>query len=226
MKSASLTITTKDGQNLIRGRPGRPGKPPIYGMLTFARIVSEIVADAHRDNPYAEHFLLKVEEAFARCEQSFEAAQKQLHPLQQQGRNLIVRLEQSAPHSPPIEVPLNFATPYGFMGAHLLSDYDSLVDLSDKCALCGLLTKRECSRIQKRITRSLRGVYHSVSAYRSIPVTRTQILENTPLAEDAKSQIAELPEAVLTGEIRPRFLVSTAHSKRPNESKILDGIGS
>lgn len=217
MKTAAVQIFTTEAKNHVRGRPGRPGRPPIYGMLTFARIVGEIYNDSAKDNPYADYFLLKIEACIERCETTVREAMRQIQPLEQQAKILVNRFSEKAqPPSPHQEIPLNFASPYGFIGAHLLREFDECVQSTDLCTQCGLLSNRERSRIIKRSTRALRAVYHAVSAYKSLEVTRSDCLASNSRAGEAVNSMGEIPTAVLNGVDIPKY--------RPEKPHISDKI--
>ncbi|WP_208022035.1 PFL_4669 family integrating conjugative element protein [Pseudomaricurvus hydrocarbonicus] len=119
-----LTLQTYQAQALIRGRRAEEGKPVIVGLLGFAERLRTLWQAARMDDPYADWWLLKVEEGIA-------GSRAQLCRLQQLLEALIASaegLEVSIAHSErPQRVSLQFASPYAFRAAQLLADYDQVV---------------------------------------------------------------------------------------------------
>ena len=120
-----LTIQTYQAQGLIRGRRAADGKPAIIGLIGFADRLKSLWQAIRFDDPYADWWLLKVEEGIADI-------RAQLGGLQQRMAALMATPSSSlefvvAQSSRPQRVSLQFANPYAFRAAQLLGEYDHLM---------------------------------------------------------------------------------------------------
>lgn len=195
-----LTIQTYQAQSLVRGRRATDGKPAIIGLIGFADRLKSLWQAIRMDDPYADWWLLKVEEGIA-------DSRAQLCRLQQGMEDLFVSngaLEFSvAQSSRPQRVSLQFANPYAFRAAQLLGEYDQLMctdmtlhhlgidmptDLVDQVAGCG---------------RRIRGVFALPQGYHCLDIRRYDIRQNSPLAVKARERLGDVPEDILCGDRLP-----------------------
>ena len=70
---AWLSLQTHHAQRLLRGRPGAAGKPAIIGLFGFAERLRGIWQGARQDDPYADWWLVKIEDALVAAEQVIKA---------------------------------------------------------------------------------------------------------------------------------------------------------
>ena len=75
---AWLTLQTRQAQRLIRGRPAAAGKPAIIGLFGFADRLRGIWQGARQDDPYADWWLVKIEDALEAAEQVIQVEQAAL----------------------------------------------------------------------------------------------------------------------------------------------------
>lgn len=201
----TIPIRTGEAKSLILGRQGRPGQPTIYGLLTFARIVGNIVNESSNDNPYADCCLISVETQFQKCRSLFAELRRQNQGLEATAKSMISQSSISL-ETEIKDLEINFRTPYGFIGASLLSEYDNLVQVSYELATCGLISNKQRDRIIRKATRSIRGVYHSVSAFKESGITRADIKENNELSASFSESYGDVPASILNRSKSPEFL--------------------
>jgi integrating conjugative element protein (TIGR03761 family) len=117
--AATLVIQTRQAQHLLNGRAKRKDKAGIIGLNHFSRLIRSIWMAASHDDPYADWYLVRIlegiEDARAEFARLHQDCQQRLHCI----RGVEIDLAHSAS---PSRVPLNFATPYGYMGAYLIAD--------------------------------------------------------------------------------------------------------
>ena len=70
---AWLSLQTHHAQRLIRGHPAAAGKPAIIGLFGFADRLRGIWQGARQDDPYADWWLVKIEDALVAAEQMIKA---------------------------------------------------------------------------------------------------------------------------------------------------------
>ncbi|HSH43770.1 MAG TPA: TIGR03761 family integrating conjugative element protein, partial [Arenicellales bacterium] len=128
---ASLLIQTRQAQRLVYGRRHSQEQAGIIGLVRFGMLMKRIWTAAMQDDPYADWFLLQVHEAL-------EAGRALTQELKVHVDALLAGVdgvEITVAHSlKPVRVPLQFANPYGYMGAYVIADFDELV--------CSVLTAR------------------------------------------------------------------------------------
>jgi len=119
-----LTIQTHQAQQFIRGRKGTADKPAIIGLTGFADRLRVIWLAARNDDPYADWWLIKTHDAIDSSSTCIRDWQTELDSQLDQMAGLEVTIAGS---QKPCRVPLQFANPYAYQAARLLSEYDTLV---------------------------------------------------------------------------------------------------
>jgi integrating conjugative element protein (TIGR03761 family) len=194
-----LTLQTRQAQLLVRGRKGAADKSPIIGLMGFADRLRLIWQAARDDDPYADWWLIKVHEGI-------EVA---LSLVQQQQQSFNELLKQTAAFeiSPavskkPFRMPLQFANPYAYQGAKLLSDYDRLVCTALTAQHVGLLDRESCRGELNPCSHKIRSLFCLPQGYRSLGVNRQMIRDDKEASERACQQMGQVPDDVLNGECR------------------------
>lgn len=195
-----LTIQTYQAQGLIRGRRAVDGKPAIVGLIGFADRLKSLWQAIRFDDPYADWWLLKVEEGIADTRTQLLTLQQRMEGLVASNGSLEFAIAQS---SRPQRVSLQFANPYAFRAAQLLGQYDQLMcadmtlhhlgvdipgDLVDQVAGCG---------------RWIRRVFALPQGYHCLDIRRADIQKGTPVAVKARERMGEIPEDILCGNRLP-----------------------
>ena len=196
-----LTIQTYQAQSLVRGRRAADGKPAIIGLIGFADRLKALWQAVRFDDPYADWWLLKVEEEVAGVRAQLQGLQQQMDALISESHcALEFTVAQS---SRPQRVSLQFANPYAFRAAQLLGQYDQLMctdmtlrhlgidmpgDLVDQVAGCG---------------RWVRRVFALPQGYHCLEIRRADIRQGTPVVVKARERMGEIPEDILCGARLP-----------------------
>jgi len=198
---ACLIIQTRQAQRLVYGRKSSPEHPGIVGLVRFALIMKRLWVSAMLDDPYADWYLLQVHEAL-------EVARDELKKT----RNEMLQLLDSAPtveivvaHSlKPVRIPLQFANPYGYMGAYLVGDYDELVRTVLTARHVGMLGRDPAEQLLTRGGRQIRRAFLLPTLWRHCAVDRDDVRQNTVRAQTASASMGLLPQDVLDGQRRAR----------------------
>lgn len=211
---ASLEIQTRQAQFLLNGRTGKRG---IIGLLQFSRIVGDIWLAAQQDDPYADWTLLRIEEAIDKAralirKQSL-ATEKSLNTLGS------MKIELARTQAPAI-VELSFGTPYGFMGAYLLSDYDELARSVLTAQHCALVDRDRAGGLIRTGGNAVRGVYQLPTAWRRTDMTREEMHKGSDAAVNAAQLMGDLPVDVLEMKRRAKFAprISRSGGEQKTES--------
>lgn len=205
---ASLTLQTRPAQSLVQGRSRDSGKPAIIGLDGFSRFATQICNSAAADDPYADLALLQIEAALADSQKTIRGNIGVITPVLDSMPAVEIELAQSVD---PAHVPLMFATPYGYLGAYLLADYDELVRTVLTARHCAIIDRERAFRLLIQSGRPIRRTFCLPHiAWRYTGVTRQDIMENRKLAQQAKAiyeslKIDDIPADVLQGIKRGRF---------------------
>lgn len=196
-----LTIQTYQAQSLVRGRRAADGKPAIIGLIGFADRLKALWQAVRFDDPYADWWLLKVEEEVA-------AVRAQLQGLQQQMDALISEFHCGleftvAQSSRPQRVSLQFANPYAFRAAQLLGEYDQLMCADMTLHHLGLDMPMDLIEQVSGSGRWVRRVFALPQGYHCLDVRRHDIRQETPAAIKARERMGEIPQDILNGERLP-----------------------
>ncbi|KAF0804365.1 PFL_4669 family integrating conjugative element protein [Alloalcanivorax xenomutans] len=199
--SVKMTIQTRVAQRLIHGRRADPtaGVPAIVGLYRYAAMTRQLWTAAGNDDPYADWWLLRVE-------QETDAVREQIQGLRQH----IDRLLESAPamdialaHSlEPAVVELTFGTPYAYQGAYLLADLDELVLAVMTARFVGLMDRETFERHLEESGRGVRRLFATIQGYRHLAVTRDDVRQATQKGQRAIELMGELPDEILSGALR------------------------
>ena len=204
---ARLEIQTRQAQFLLDGRTGPRG---IIGLLQFARRLGDICQAAQRDDPYADWMLLQVEESIdaakAFIQEKNIAAGKALNGLG------AMKIELARTQEPAM-VDLVFGTPYGFMGAYLLSDYDELARTVLTAQHCAVFDRQRASELIRACGNAVRRVYQLPAAWRRTDITRDDVRQGTAAAINAVQLMGALPGEVLAMNRRARFAPRLARAR-------------
>ncbi len=194
---AWLEIHTDQAQRLIRGRVRKGNKPAITGLLGFASQMNILWQAAADDDPYADWWLVRVEEAIAAA-QSFLATQR----AQVDSAALdTFRFRVGISHSRrPQTLMLQFATPHAYRAAQLLGEYDALVCQCLTLKHVGACPSGQMGDLIALGGHRLRGVFSLPQGYRVFAINRADVHHNTQRAHQARAHLGELPLEILTGE--------------------------
>lgn len=196
---AWLTVQTRQAQQLIRGRNGTPDKPAIIGLVGFADRLRVIWQAARDDDPYADWWLIKVNDALDQARQLIAVKQSALDDRLTEMTALEIVVAKSLR---PYRVPLQFANPYAYRGAHLIAEYDTLVRTLLTSCHVGLMDWDSSEKVIKLSARKVRGTFAVPQGFRYFAIDRESLQQDSNKKEQARQLMGDLPDAVLNGEQR------------------------
>jgi integrating conjugative element protein (TIGR03761 family) len=197
--SASLPIETRQAQRLVYGRRGSEEQPAIIGLVRFGMLMKRVWLSAMLDDPYADWFLIRVLEALDSGREAIDALRRELDALLDNTSGVEIEVARSLK---PVRVPLQFATPYGYMGAYLIADYDELARRVLTARHVGLLAREEAERLLQRGGRQIRHAFCLPLQWKHCAIDRDDVRQNTQRAQAARVAMGELPQDVLEGTRR------------------------
>ncbi len=191
-----LSVQTRQAQRLIRGRNGNSGKPAIIGLVGFADRLRVIWQAARSDDPYADWWLIKVDEALERVRHLVRTEQAALSSQLEQFTALEVAVAESLK---PYRIALQFANPYAYRGAQMIAEYDTFVRTLLTVHHVGLLNGASMEGLLNTCARKIRGAFAVPQGYHFLGVDRVSMTQGTAKASRARQLMGDLPEEVLIG---------------------------
>jgi len=200
--AASIEIHTRQGWRLVYSRRSDGTPSPMTGLLRFAGRMNTIWAAAQGDDPFADWFLEKTYHAI-------ETARLEIGDLhrilaahfqheKQKGVNVNVAVS-----STPVSVPLQFSTPYGFMGAYLVSECDELIRACYTCRYVGLISYAKNEQNIRRAMRLVLRAFELQREYRFHGVTREDARAANAKWNKAVAEMGNPPPDIVDGR-RPK----------------------
>jgi integrating conjugative element protein (TIGR03761 family) len=200
--SYSIILHTRQAQRLFLGRRKTDDKPAIIGLTAFSSMISKIWEAAAQDDPYADWFLLKAEQAIEEAQAQIKARQHEVDVRLKSRERVHIEVAASLE---PVEMPLGFPTPFGYMGAYLIEDYDQLV-LSLLTAVHVALMPRDAAMAALSHTgRIIRRTFLTPTQYKHLAITRKDLEMMTQRGAEAVKAMGELSKEVLEGTLRSRY---------------------
>ena len=200
-EGVTLVLMSRQGQRLVHGRSMEVAKhddrSPIIGLLKFAAMVRVIWLSAAYSDPYADWWLIRIDQALRDSRSKLDEEVQGL-----QGRLDQVPAEinmESVASADPMRLPLKFSCPYAFIAAYLLGDYDHFVQRTLSARHIGALSRDESERNIALCGRHIRRAFISASGYRYLGLTRDDVRQNTVRGQAAKARMGIMPADVLAG---------------------------
>lgn len=203
---AQMTIHSRFAHAFFYGRLGTKQKAAITGLVRFGHNVKYIWDMAATDDPYADEKLLEIEAAINDASEAIREKAEYIDELLSDMGNIIITADSSVE---PIKLPLSFRTPYGFMGARLLTDFDTLMLKTLSALHVGLLVQDDMNNIayKPRFPGSkIRNVFRLSSTFKASSASRDDFASNNARAREALVRLGKLDEDILSGKRRPKFV--------------------
>lgn len=200
---AQMIIHTKIAHAIFYGRRAdrKSKKPSIIGLALFAKNSKMIWDQAAIDDPYADNKLLEIESALDNAALVIRKCTETVDEIISGMNNISVVSDKS---SNPISLPLTFTCPYGYMGARLLADFDSLMIKILTAAHMGLVFGNDKYNLERDAGRAIRHAFRISSGFRSSGASRDDFAANNQRAQDALKKNGSLDEDVLSGKKRAK----------------------
>lgn len=163
------------------------------GLTQFAKLMSILWHAAKEGDPYAEWYLLKTHDEIYSVKEGFKAIEAYLDGRLQQLRGIEIKIYSN---EEPLKKELFMVTPFGFLGAQLLVDFDYIIRKALTLKKLGIHLKPE-RYDNPSMLRALRKLFSFPSRWHRTSITREDVLANNEKAQKAVMLMGELPDAIL-----------------------------
>ena len=215
--SVTLTVHSFEAQRLIRGRVSSAEKPSIIGLVGFANLVHPIWRAAMANDPYADWWLLEIDEALGLA---LNALAEKCEDLEQRLNETDALSIDVACSVKPVQIPLDFADPYAFRATRIITAYDRLIRIALTARFVGLLTRLESEETVNQGGNVTRRAFTSPLGFRDTGVTRRDVAQGSEQAKKAQALMGELPLDVFDGTRRAPYAPAVpllGNLERPTE---------
>ncbi|TKV11704.1 TIGR03761 family integrating conjugative element protein [Citrobacter sp. wls619] len=172
----------------------------IIGMPRFLSILNIIRLDCVADNPYADMWMLSLEERLL-------AAREEMNDLISSTKTVFSQLPEMMSIEgclsiQPARFPVFAASQLGFIAIYLLTDYDSLLRNALLANHMAFLSRAELNSLNQRGGNIIRSILVLAQRYRRLSVTRQDIREGNVRAQAALEQAGPVPDDIFDGSRR------------------------
>jgi integrating conjugative element protein (TIGR03761 family) len=198
----TMTIQTGQAQRLVTGRKKSDGVQPIIGLMEFAHRLMVIWNAAADDDPYADWTLLLIEQSLTRARTLVREKTQWITSVLDGMEGFEIDIAHSAR---PITVPLQFANAFGYMGAYLVKEYDTLCCAAYTAQHIGLIDRKHSVSLLNETGRAIRRTFNLPASWRYTGVSRVDLQQASQNAHRAKEAMGEVPDDVIERRTRSRI---------------------
>jgi integrating conjugative element protein (TIGR03761 family) len=200
--SACVLLHTRHAVALFEGRKKTDKKPEIYGLPRFSGSANQLYRAAQADDPWADWWLVKIDEATGRAEEKLAEFKTRVEAYYPANKNIKLPVPES---DNPLQKPLEFGTPYPYRIAYLIVEFDELCTSVRGLVHAGLLKKALGEKLINQSGSPIRAALQATTGYRFQGVTRNDVAANNPKAQKANLLMGEIPEDILNMKRRSDF---------------------
>lgn len=198
----SLTTQSRYARLLVLGRSATADAPAIMGLLAFADQLRVIWNALRADDPWADWWLIKIDDAIDLVQHRLETTTTRIKGHLQAQPALEIDIATS---ERPYRVKLRFVNPYAYRGAQLVAEFDAAVRTILTARHVGLLSEEQSLGLIDSCSTVLRSLFAMPQRYRVLRVDRTAVKAGTAVAAAAAKIMGPVPAAILLGEQQPRL---------------------
>lgn len=206
-----LTLHTTWAQRMVTGSPANESRGAIPGLRGFAKRTRTICQAATADDPYADWWLIQIEEAVASASEELGKTLRYAAAVHEGMRGMSVEVAASAR---PAKVPMLFMAPHPYQVGRLIGEYDYLAR--------SVLSLRRAAALPDELERAfgfcgsrLRHVLLLAHQYKALGITRKDVRDNIVPAQKARGAMGDVPEEVVEKRVSPRFQGRPPPEKAP-----------
>ncbi len=197
-----ITIQTRQAQRLVIGRKPTQEKAGIIGLTRFGALTSMLNLCARLDDPYADWWLVKIEDTLEQAAHEIQHLRQHVETLLTNAPGMQIDIAQTLD---PVRIPLKFGNPYAYQGARLLTDFDALVRTVLTARHVGFMDRDSAEKTLNLGGRAVRRALASAMGFKNQSTRRKDIEENTAHARQAIELMGEVPEEILNRTRRAKL---------------------
>jgi integrating conjugative element protein (TIGR03761 family) len=189
-----INLQTRQAERLVAGRQATAERPAIIGLTRFGSLTSMLFFCARFDDPYADWWLIKVEDSLKHSNNEINDLQNQVEALLSGKPGMYVDIAESLS---PVQVPLKFGNPYAYQGSALLTDFDALMRSVLTARHVGFLDRDQAESLIFQSGRAVRRAFTSAVGFHNQSIKRKDVTEKNARALKAIEFMGQVPEDIL-----------------------------
>lgn len=200
-----LVLHTALANKAFTGRAGversgdKKAKARIIGLGAFADLLKYLWFDVEKDNPFADWWMLKVEQALRDALEELDVTLAQYQNLLTDQPGLEVTITGMPA---PKRRRIHFVNPLAFDGARIIAKLDQLLLTTMECRAQNLMPYDDLHSLHRQASTTVVTAFSSILTYHHHEVTRQDVRQNTAAAQAAIAALGVVPAAVLDGRRR------------------------
>lgn len=175
----------------------------IIGLPRFLNIMNIIRLDSMADNPYADLWMLRLEERLLSAREEMNILIDSMKVVFNQLPEMMT--VESCASIQPARFPIFASSQLGFIAVYLLTDFDELMRKALLAQHMALINRVEMNDLRQRGGNLIRSILVLAQKYRRIPVTRKDIRDRNARALAAEEQAGAVPEDIFNGTRRSAY---------------------
>jgi len=198
-----LHLHTHVAQKMWNGRrPDRgTGKQGIKSIPHFASQLKTINFSAAKDDPYADWWLIQMQDAVDECRVKLRELSDALDSFMKSQMPDEVQIVEALSQKP-LAIEIHFEAPLAYQAAYLLADYDKLARRVLMVRHYGLLARAQSEQLLDQGGKLIRSLLSRIDGWRFTGVTRDDVAANNQRAQSAKEKMGDCPADILRGDRR------------------------
>ena len=206
--SITVILHSEVSVSMLRGRSATNQKQALPGLTGFAYDLTLLWRRAAVNDPYADWILIQVEDVLEELQLQTKEEMSRLTDLigtfseSSAGRFVL----EGTSYKDPYKETFSFTTPYAFLGAAALQEFDEFERQAVTARNLGLLSEEDRLKANRKLTQGFRGLYNLPKRYKPPSVTRATTNEDA--LREAKARMGTIPDEVMDGRRRPKVAPS------------------
>ena len=179
------------------------GRAGIIGLWGFAGRLRRIWHGAAAADPYADWWLLKIEQALRAAEVTLRSFRAEVATHLQGAEAMVVA---PACTTLPLQLPLHFTAAQAYRGAQLIAESDAIACAVLTARHVGRLSAKRAARILWQLGRTVRRTFNAVCGYRRSGIVRTDRENTSECVAHGVHRMGVLPQGVFDESVMPENL--------------------
>ena len=207
-----LTIETREGYFIFKGREKSDTKRRIVGFSQFFKMARFIWVCVKQNDPYAYKKLLQLDNRM-------EVVNDYLSELSRIYTDLLQEVDadylNSISITNPVTVDVSLNTPYSHQAIRLFKLYESVHKQLTIADDTGLILSRKYQEDNNGISKAIKSIVYELLRYKHTGVTFEDMNLNNAKAQSAIEKYGAIDEGIIGGKIKPLHLPRTTYFGTP-----------
>jgi integrating conjugative element protein (TIGR03761 family) len=217
----TIQFHTHNATRLWTGRrKTSDGVAEIIGMPRFIDIMNQIKQASSHDDPYADLWMIRMEEKLTDSRGKMQEMIKQADVFFKTLPEDV--LIENCLNIQPARFALYIRSQLGYLCVYLLTDFDQLARQLHLAHHIAIISRKEMHIWLNSAGGLIRSVYGLAQRYRHSGITRQDIRLNTARSIEAKAKFGEIPDDILTGARRSTYATNLKTPKSATDTESTD----